>query len=197
VVGLGLATYVMRRGHINLAAGLTAISVSAAIVMVQTFWDTTQGIDPFGLILFSVLDVTIVLVGVLGDARTTIGLTVGVTIFSAALWLLAPRAPNMEQIVASERLLVGPISSFTQWAIVVTQLASLRSSRQTLAELGAVQVACERARKLDQLTDEFISSVKHQLRTPLMAILSYLEVVKLSAGRVPAEKLNRGATACR
>src|SRR5271165_6528798 len=65
-VALVGATLLAHRGYTNLAASVTVVSISAAIVVVQLLWILARGIDPYGLLLFTALDIAIVLVGVLG-----------------------------------------------------------------------------------------------------------------------------------
>ena len=188
-VALVGATLLARWGRTNLAASITVVSISAAIVLVQLMWILTRGIDPYGLLLFTALDIAIVLLGTLGTERTTIVSTGIFSLITAGLWIFAPRAPGMEQLIDSELILVLPMSILAQWGIAVLQIATLRTSRQTLSQLGSLTMAYERVRQLDELKDEFISSVNHELRTPLMAMLGYLEVLKLSVNRVSSEQM--------
>ena len=188
-VALVVATLLARWRRANLAASVTVVSISAAIVLVQLIWILTRGIDPYGLLLFTALDIAIVLLGVLGTERTTIVSTAIFSLITAGLWFFAPRAPGMEQLIDSELILVVPMSILAEWGIAVLQIATLRTSRQTLSQLGSLTMAYERVRQLDELKDEFISSVNHELRTPLMAMLGYLEVLKLSVNRVSSEQM--------
>jgi signal transduction histidine kinase len=173
-VALVGATLLARWGRSNLAASITVVSISAAIVLVQLMWILTRGIDPYGLLLFTALDIAIVLLGTLGTERTTIVSTGIFSLITAGMWIFAPRAPGMERLIDSELILVLPMSILAQWGIAVLQIATLRTSRQTLSQLGSLTMAYERVRQLDELKDEFISSVNHELRTPLMAMLGYL-----------------------
>ena len=188
-VALVGATLLVRRGHTNLAASITVVSIAAAIVLVQLMWILDRGIDPYGLVLFTALDIAIMLVGMLGTVRTTIATAAVISLFTAGVWVFAPRTPGMGQIVDKELILVVPMSILAQWGVAVLQIAMLRSSRQTLTQLGSVTMAYERARQLDELKDGFISSVNHELRTPLMAMLGYLEVLKLSVNRASSEQM--------
>jgi signal transduction histidine kinase len=188
-IALGGAALLARWGRTNLAAAITLVSISVAIVLVQLLWILTRGIDPYGLLLFTALDIAIVLVGVLGTERTTIVSTAAFSLITACLWIFAPRAPGMGQMIDRELILAAPMSILAQWGIAVLQIATLRTSRETLSQLGSLTMAYERVRQLDELKDEFISSVNHELRTPLMAMLGYLEVLKLSVNRASTEQL--------
>jgi signal transduction histidine kinase len=64
--------------------------------------------------------------------------------------------------------------------LVLTSLVFLLIiSRQILTQrdLGDARTATERARQLDELKDQFITSVNHELRTPLMTMQGYIELL--------------------
>jgi signal transduction histidine kinase len=73
-------------------------------------------------------------------------------------------------------LFTVPIS--TQLAIGVVMLAATRGYQRIQRELGDTRVAYARERELDRLKDQFISSVNHELRTPIMALQGYLELAE-------------------
>jgi signal transduction histidine kinase len=184
------STHAVRQGKVNVAAGLTVSGISLTILLFQSLWVLSQGIDPYGLILFTALDFVIVLVGVLGDMRTILGLTAVVSLEASALWMYAPRNPALSAIIQRELLIIGPASVLVLWGLAILQIAVQRTTRSTLAELGAVQVAYARAQKLDELKDQFISSVNHELRTPLSAMLGFLEILDLSVERATPQQLH-------
>jgi signal transduction histidine kinase len=49
----------------------------------------------------------------------------------------------------------------------------------------------ERARRLDELKDQFIRNVNHELRTPIMALLGYVDLLMNPENRRSAEKVER------
>ena len=189
-VFLGLSTMAVRRGQVNLAATGTAIAITLTILIIQGVWVMNLGIDPYVLILFTALDFVIVLIGVLGDTRTVLTATVLVSLETAMLWAFAPRSPEMVGIINREFALIAPASILVYWGMAILQIAVQRATRATLAELGSVRLAYERAQKLDELKDQFISSVNHELRTPLSAMLGFLEILDLSVDRASPERLH-------
>ncbi|HEU5200589.1 MAG TPA: HAMP domain-containing sensor histidine kinase [Ktedonobacterales bacterium] len=58
----------------------------------------------------------------------------------------------------------------------------------TTRDLVDARIATERAEQLDGLKDQFITSVNHELRTPLMTMKSYLTLLTDPAVQAPAEK---------
>jgi signal transduction histidine kinase len=77
--------------------------------------------------------------------------------------------------------------------IIVRQLLTMR-------DLVDARIATERAEKLDALKDQFITSVNHELRTPLMTMQGYLELLDDPEAHTTVEKrqdmLERARVAC-
>ncbi len=66
--------------------------------------------------------------------------------------------------------------------IIIRQLLTQR-------DLVDARIATERAEQLDELKDQFITSVNHELRTPLMTMVGGWEILALSDGQVPPERV--------
>ncbi len=77
--------------------------------------------------------------------------------------------------------------------IIIRQLLTQR-------DLVDARIATERAEQLDALKDQFITSVNHELRTPLMTMQGYLELLGDQAAQATPEKrvdmLERARGAC-
>jgi len=127
-----------------------------------------------------------VLAGFLGNVRWIVAATIVMNAATAILLTLGPRAPGLESVFAREFSLLLPVAIVHQWlfaALMITIWLLFRRS------LGAVGSAYERAKQLDQLKDEFIASVNHELRTPLMTMQTYLETIRDHPERIPPEQL--------
>jgi signal transduction histidine kinase len=74
-----------------------------------------------------------------------------------------------------------------QWVLAALMFALARGYRRTLRETGDVRVQYERARKLDELKDQFISNVNHELRNPVMLMQGYIELLMIKGDEVDAE----------
>jgi signal transduction histidine kinase len=66
--------------------------------------------------------------------------------------------------------------------IIIRQLLTQR-------DLVDARIATERAAQLDELKDQFITSVNHELRTPLMTMVGGWEILVQSGGQVPPERV--------
>ena len=58
-------------------------------------------------------------------------------------------------------------------------------------ELADVRTQVDRARRLDELKDQFIRNVNHELRTPIMALLGYVDLLKSPETQRSLEKVER------
>lgn len=75
-----------------------------------------------------------------------------------------------------------------QWALAAIVYAAARGYQRTLRETGDVRVQYERARKLDELKDQFITNVNHELRNPVMLMQGYIELLRLKGQEMTREK---------
>jgi len=66
--------------------------------------------------------------------------------------------------------------------------ASGASFRSTLGDIGTAYVQIRRLDQLDQLKDQFITNVNHELRNPTMALQGYVELLRLRHEKVTPER---------
>jgi signal transduction histidine kinase len=59
---------------------------------------------------------------------------------------------------------------------------------QVLVNLGTLREAYERAKQLDNLKDQFITNVNHELRTPIMAMQVVIEYLQAARHEMPDEQ---------
>lgn len=175
------------KGRDVLAASAIVISTLLVITAFQVTWTHDQGVDPLAIAVFGGYLTTIALAGILG----TRGLLYSVTILTNALTVLLcvvlPRPMDSSYFSPEAFITVVTIVS-EQWAVAVLVAAAASGYLRSLRELGDVRVAYERAKKLDELKDQFISSVNHELRNPIMALYNYVDILRLSGTRMAEEK---------
>lgn len=166
-----------RSEHVDIATNLTIFGILVVIISIETAWITIRGrLSPYGLSIYTAFGIVIVLAGVVGEVRTVVISAVLLNIYSIAL-LNFVHVPGL----APGELL--PIMSGTfiyQWAFAGLMIAMRTSYRQTLQELSNIRYAVEQARKLDDLKDQFISSINHELRNPIMALQGFLESLQMA-----------------
>jgi signal transduction histidine kinase len=177
----------LRAGRLNLATSFVAGISAAAAPASLAIWGTSIGLDLFAMIELTPFSVVIVLAGLVGNRWSIVAATVGMNAATILLLLvLLPSAP-VRPVWYQERLLILSVSVVYQWLFAVIMVVIWSIFARTLTEIGT---AYERAKQLESLKDAFISSVNHELRTPLMTMLNYLETLRERPSAVPPEQLS-------
>ena len=128
---------------------------------------------------FGLLVLPITIAGVFGDVRSVTLATLAATGFTGLGILLTPHAASLRGALAtSDGLVIFTVPIATELALGILILAATRSYQRTQRELVEVRVAYAREKELDRLKDQFISSVNHELRTPIMALQGYIELAR-------------------
>lgn len=184
---LGLIGWVAyRRGRMTLASLLLLAMLGIGVAGSVPALAIEVGIDPLGLIAFTPFSAVIVLAGMIGDLWAIIIATLVMNVATAIFLIQLPGAAEMHALFARERTLLLPLMMVHQWLFAGLVLAIWLGYRRTL---GAIGLSYERARQLDRLKDEFIANVNHELRTPIMAMQTYIEALRVAPERVPPAQL--------
>src|SRR5262249_43040437 len=138
---------------------------------------------------FALLALPIAVAGLFGGPRSVAFVTLAGAAFTILLVLLTPHAPDLQRTLqAGTGAVVFTVPISAQLALGILIIAPARGNRRTQRELVSAQVAYERERELDRLKDQFISSVNHELRTPIMALQGYLELASDLGSRGDVER---------
>jgi signal transduction histidine kinase len=136
---------------------------------------------PISLSVVTAATILIVLAGLLVTTRVgLLGTTLVVNVFSLYVMANVLTVPGVGSAMTSGGLLLMVFPVFVQWATAGILYATSGTYMHTLRELGDIRVAYERARQLDQLKDQFIAHINHELRNPVMALLGHVELLLLT-----------------
>jgi signal transduction histidine kinase len=178
-----------RQGRVGLATSLVVVPAGITILVPGLSYCVVvhfaQAIDspvaPVSLSVVIAATILVVLVGLLDTSWITLlGTTLVVNAFSLFIMANVLTVPGIGLAMVSGRLLLLVFPVFVQWAVAGILFATRQTYTQTLRELGDVRVAYEHARRLDQLKDQFISHINHELRSPVMALLGHVELLLLA-----------------
>jgi signal transduction histidine kinase len=176
-----IGTVAALRNRVNLATGsilLGAFFLMALSVLVN---------QPF--ILSDLLTVpAVVIIGL----SALIGLPWMIFITAAAasaFVLILSNDPGLGKDLADPNN-VNSVGAFLieQWILAAIVFAAARGYRRVLRQISDVRVQYERARQLDELKDQFITNVNHELRNPIMLMQGYIELLRLKGQELPAER---------
>jgi signal transduction histidine kinase len=188
--GIGLVAFAfgvvaVQKRWVNLAALALFVGVSGVIINVLL----NDGVFAAQLDLrtipeFGLLVLPITIAGVFGGVRSLTLSTLAAAGFTCLGILLTPHAADLRGALATtDGLVLFTVPVSTELALGILILAATRSYRRTQRELVEVRVAYAREKELDRLKDQFISSVNHELRTPIMALQGYIELARELGGR--------------
>ena len=192
-VAINAAMYVFtvwlaRRGHIDVASAFFALGAGVIPNLNVLTIATTRGPDPFSVVF---LIGAIFVVSIIGTPWMILGTTVLSSLTTAYMLFIVPVPPYLKALFAADAPAIFPILLITYWGLTAMILFNWRSYQRTLLELADVRVQVERARQLDELKDQFIRNVNHELRTPIMAVLGYIDLLMEPTHRASPEKVDR------
>lgn len=200
LVGIDAALHVVglrfvRRGRVTLATQCViipvAITVMVPLLVYIVFGRTILvGANPVVAITLTEMVATLVLIvlsGVMASSQwSLLGTTAVMNVYTVFILANALHLPGVGLALQSAALLLLAFPPIVQWAVAGILLAASRAYQQTLRELGDVRVAYERAQQLDQLKDQFIAHVNHELRSPVMALQGHVELLLLTEEKLTA-----------
>jgi signal transduction histidine kinase len=179
-----------QRGQITAATFSVIIPVGTTVVVPILVYDVVDrsslsaATSPILVITLGEMVGTfalIVLAGLLATNRwVLVATTVLMNVFTVFILVNALQIPAAGAALRDEAVLLIAFPLFAQWAIMGLHIAASGTYLKTLRELGDVRVAYERAQQLDQLKDQFISHVNHELRSPVMALHGHVELLLLT-----------------
>jgi signal transduction histidine kinase len=182
-LALCIAGVWLARRHREIPAALAIVGgVLVAIIGMQIGWERIAGLDPVVMALFGADAITVGLAGVLGNFTVMFGVTALDSLSALLICLALPVSGGLRGAGAVAVLL---IVITVQWTIALLYFGASSLYLQTLHELGDIRAAYERARKLDELKDQFITNVNHELRNPIMALYTYVDTVRLAGAEMP------------
>jgi signal transduction histidine kinase len=134
-----------------------------------------------------VYTIAVGLAGVLGTSRFLFIFTALLSVVSLGTFFVTPdwlgMATGDGRVVA-----VALIASGVHWLAALLIFGASTLYVQALHQLSTIRVAYERAQQLDELKDQFITNVNHELRTPAMAVQGYLDVLRLRHATMAPER---------
>jgi signal transduction histidine kinase len=183
---LGVALFFVS-GYIAWLKQVTLASITIAVAVVLTFVILTsvlvyyRGLSPNTLVAYIVVAPIILVVGVTGTWQMLAFVTFLTNIYTTALTNYMPRAIEIETLMRRQAFQINLIVIVIEWSLALVLFALLRVTNQTITRLRDITLAYERSRRLDDLKNQFITSVNHELRTPVMVVQSNLQLLQVAS----------------
>jgi signal transduction histidine kinase len=183
-----------RSGRVEASAILFAIGAGFVPAFNVFTAAAAGGASPFNVIFLLGAIIVVSLAGrpwmVLGTALLSSLTTIYLVDF-APIPATSPAQADLHGYLAATGSSSLPVLFVVYWGMALLLLVQWRSYQRLLLELADVRVQVERARRLDELKDQFIRSVNHELRTPIMTLLGYVDLLMNPENRRSAEKVER------
>ncbi len=195
LTGLGAVAYAVgyflaRRAHVLAATLCLLLPAIATITFPIVIYDAVDSQTSVGApsIIISLTVVTVLatlllitLAGLLStDVRVLVAVTFVLNVLTTGALSYSRQIPVADALVSEQKFVLIALILLVQWALAGLLFAGGATYVRTLRELGDVSVAYERARQLDDLKDQFISHVNHELRSPVMALSGFVELLLLT-----------------
>jgi signal transduction histidine kinase len=180
LVAFAVAVWAIWQRRVDLASSALFAGVSGVIVFLLLSDGPLQGaLDVSAIPAFALLTLPIAIAGLFGGPRWVALATGASALFTLLMILLTPHSPALARALAtSDGLALFTIPLSTQIALGILMYAATRGFRRMQRELGDTRIAYAREKELDRLKDQFIDSVNHELRTPIMALQGYLALAR-------------------
>ncbi len=172
-------------GHDVLPGGMIILGALIGVATFQITHEAVHGIDAVVVAGFAVYIVVMGLSGVLLTRPLLFGAAFLETILTFLICFVLPGHTSLNWFAA---LLTLVIAGTMEWMAAVLYFFAAFFYDQTLAELGKIRLAFERSQKLDELKNLFISNVNHELRNPVMALYSYVDILRETDEDLTPEK---------
>jgi signal transduction histidine kinase len=128
------------------------------------------------LLGFFALTLGVVAARLFGNSRALVGVTLFLSAYTiAAVFAIIPGITRHAPPASAIPLVIAAV--LVQWTVAAVLGMGLRQAQKLQRDLEEVRIALMRAQQLDDLKDQFISSVNHELRNPLMAMMNYVTVL--------------------
>ena len=193
-IPLVVGTWALWRRRIGLAFAGLFIGLAAVIVtLIVTDGPMRGQIELAAIPAFSMLVLLIVIAALFGTPLQVALTTIGCVALTLGVVLYTPHGPMLAQALnAPDGLSLFTIPIGLLAGLGLLMFAANRGFARTQRELADVRVAYEREKELDRLKNQFISSVNHELRTPIMALQGYLALAR----ELGAVRTTTGSSTC-
>jgi signal transduction histidine kinase/ubiquinone/menaquinone biosynthesis C-methylase UbiE len=187
LLGFGQSFLALQHGAVEQSSTFMIGTSSVGFTIIVILHAFLTGMDAVGFIGLLAFAFILVLTGLFSEQRQLIITTLILSIVTALCFLLAaPLHPDTDVIHLSgiPHVAVLLLTLLLEWAIAIFLIAHYATYQQVLSDISG---AYEEVQHLDDLKDQFITHVNHELRNPIMTLRSTIEYLVL-AQDIPADE---------
>jgi signal transduction histidine kinase len=192
-LGMFLASFwAAHEERLHIATTMLLVGAEVAICVTSLGWLIFDEMGPAVIAIIAACNLVIVAATAITlNSRITIITTIAINIITILMLSLAPHGmPSDDAHAINTHLgLLIPLTLIIQWLFALIVIATIHVYYSTFKKLDEVEEAYTRIQKIDEIKDQFISSVNHELRNPVMVINGYLEIMQQDFNNITPEKL--------
>ncbi len=185
VAALWVGVYGLSRHQLPLALGTIGLVGGVVLPCLLFLRALVQGLDDLALLQLMLFGIIIVLVGVLGNQRSIVITTLLLNVVTAGIFFLAVPHLGSASGFGNLQTRLFPSALLFEWFFAAFSLLQWQAFQRTLRDLGQ---AYEQSRQLETMKDQFITSVNHELRTPITTLDGYVELLHTARAQMSEEE---------
>ncbi len=187
---LGVGLRLAYAQYLTWAGRLIVGGIVCTFLLCQMLWIWDHGLDAFVLTSLALYIIPLGLAYVLNGIALLFLTAILSSLLTGLLVFAYP--PFLQQtVLVGEVLSSWLITILLIWIIAMLIFASAITYNRALEKLGSLELAFKRAQQLDDLKDQFITHVNHELRTPIMTLQGSIDYLHDSWQSMRADQVQK------
>jgi signal transduction histidine kinase len=202
IAACGIAFLLARHRRVRAASWIVVISDILLVCGIQVVWmivsrhtGTTHGLDDVTWALFPAQIIPVALAVVIGGDVLMYATTGIIDMFIVVSVWYAFLITGHDLSTRSNSLSIFASLLGVPWVVGLVVRAQRNGFRRVIYNAADLQLAVERAKQVETLKDQFITSVNHELRNPIMALDTNIYLMQETMQAPNAEEIRVDALA--
>ncbi|MBA3826567.1 MAG: HAMP domain-containing histidine kinase [Ktedonobacterales bacterium] len=170
------AAYLAQRGQGRMAVTITSTSVGVGLFITSLLWIRADGIDALALGFLFLYALHSMLVGLLAGVRVLLLTSISESVIIVLATALAASNHAIEPNILREIDVIIPLIILILWAFTGLTYGMLVNYQGTLRDMSRLY---GQVKQIDEIKDQFITAVNHELRNPIMAMSGYIDILRM------------------
>ncbi len=175
-----------RRNVTRFIPGFIVAAITGTVILVEVLSHgmNHHELTPFSIAALAAFNIVIVIAGIIADSSILIIVTLVATTYDFYMIFrqIAVHSENQIYFTAVLTLII------IQIAVFLMMILMRISNRRLLQELSSAKLVSEQTQKLDEMKNLFITSINHEMRNPIMAMMNYIEILNTKHNDMSPEK---------
>ena len=177
IVCMVISALALRREQVEIATTVFVVSAVVTVLGIVTVLCVATDFSAQSLVQLACLSIVVSIAGAVGNIRSILFASALESLVIILVLLLVPARGILTGASGQERfiLIIGTLTY--HWAIAALLIAVAQTLRRSVVTLSQTYDELSQARQVDELKDQFITQVNHELRTPIMSLQGYVDLI--------------------